>query len=185
MKAINDFLKTGMILIFIQVWLLQASYFVFELPLCGHQLANFILQQLAHFIVQLFLVLYLPLEILNFDIVGFGHWWRHIADNRGIFRIPLWIVPWSSGFHFGCFHFCVNNFVLQDLILLFFGDNDVAFGLIPDVEAFNFVVLALLDVLEGKERLLANQTDLFISPYFHWVVSLFLNFILKLNDGML
>jgi hypothetical protein len=42
-KAINDFLKTGMILIFIQDRLLQASYFVFELPLGGHQLANFIL----------------------------------------------------------------------------------------------------------------------------------------------
>ena len=59
------------------------------------------------------------------------------------------------------------NFVLQDQILFFFGDNDVAFWLIPDVEAFDFVFLALLNVLEGKERLLANQTNLFICPYFH------------------
>ena len=58
------------------------------------------------------------------------------------------------------------NFILEDLILFFFCDNDVAFGLIPDVEAFDFIVLALLNVLEGKERLLANQTDLFICPYF-------------------
>ena len=58
------------------------------------------------------------------------------------------------------------NFILEDLILFFFCYNDVAFGLIPDVEAFDFIVLALLNVLEGKERLLANQTDLFICPYF-------------------
>lgn len=185
MEAVNDFLQTGMILIFIQDWLLQASYFVLKLPLGSHQFANFILQQLAHFIVQFLLILYLPLKIFNLDIVGFGHGWWHVADNRSLFRILLRILLWSFGFGFGRFHFCAHNFVLQDLILFFFGDNNVAFWLIPDVEAFNFVFLALLYVLEGKEGLLTNQTNLFICPYFLWVFSLFLNFILKLHDGML
>ena len=58
-------------------------------------------------------------------------------------------------------------------------------GLISYIKALNLIALILVNIFERKKCFLAHEGDLFICPDFGAVVTLLLNFILKLLNSVL
>lgn len=76
-------------------------------------------------------------------------------------------------------------FRFEHLPLLIFWNDNVTLGMIPDIDPFNLIGLTVIQELVSVESFLAKQADLFISPDFLWVVTLFLYFLLQLVDHIL
>lgn len=116
----------------------------------------------------------------------FHHWGWHITNNRHLFRIPTIFLV--NNFFFLLLLFrqtyfnrrlrLVFNFMFQNLILLLLSNYDMTLRFVSNVKTFNFILLALLDIFKCKKTLLTDQTYLFVCPYFHRVITFFLNFIL-------
>ena len=143
--------------------------------------------------MQLLLILNLPPQILHLLIVLF-HGGRGDGGDVGLLvelLIPIYLCMW-----WGCFYY-FNLFLLlwlfqfflwfalQKLILFLFGNDYMSFWLVSDVDAMDFVFLILLHILVCEHSFLAHKWNLFVCPHSITIISLLLNFILKLFNSIL
>ena len=106
-----------------------------------------------------------------------------VANVRVFVIFGLFLYAFSF-FNLLLFHFLASS-GLEQLILLLLRHNNVTFGLISHINSFDLVVLALVDVFECEHCFLAHQGHLLVGPNFGAVVSLLLDLVLKLFDGVL
>ena len=139
-------------------------------------MTHFVLEQLAHLLVELLLVVDLPLQVLNLNLVQLHGGRGDVANVRVLVIFGLFLNAFSF-FNLPLFHF-LASLGLKQLILLLLGHNNVTFGLISHINSFDLVVLALVDVFECEHCFLAHQGDLFVGPNFGAVIPLLLDLVL-------